>query len=569
MRRFSMMTGVAVLALSAGMASAAEQGPPPKLTVRLTPHAVGGPQSYMAVHETLQAPGLAAGDTLVHLPIKLVGIPGSKMLGDGLAARDASGPLPLTQVDEPPTPQGGYRGWKVARATVGDVSIDYQAAPREITAATNNGPLFDLREESGGFAGAGVTFLAVPPGNKPYRLTLDWDLSAAPKGARGVSSLGEGHVETVGPSERLAFSFYAAGPLQGIGGEKSDFGLFWLSPPPFSAETLGQRIQTLHSAMAKFFGDESGVYRVFMRQNPYAGTGGTALPQSFMFGYRPSDKPTIEVLQGLLSHEMAHNWPSMQGEHGATAWYSEGTAEFYSMMLSYRSGVLSLDAFTKALNDKTAAYYTNPYLRLSNAEAAKIFWSDPTAQTVPYGRGVIYLIDTDAKIRARSNGQRSLDDVVKAIYRRQKAGQTYTIDTWLELVGQELGADQAKAGYDAMVRGDVLKPGGRFAGCLTPTAKTYKVFELGFDRASFSSDGRLVKGLKTGSTADQAGIRDGDQIVTEEGLIGARADESKALTLTLKRDGETRTVNYSPRGASVEGVTWAPTPGATAESCRF
>jgi hypothetical protein len=568
MRHFMMM-GVAALALSAGVASAAEQGPPPKLTVRLTPHAVGGPQSHMAVQETLQAPGLAAGDTLVHLPIKLVGIPGSQMLGAGLTARDASGPLALTQVDEPPTPQGGYRGWKVARATVGDVTVEYQAAPRQITAATNNGPLFDLREESGGFAGAGVTFLAVPPGDKPYRIVLDWDLSSSPKGARGVSSLGEGHVETMGPAERLAFSFYAAGPLQGIGGGKSDFGLFWLSPPPFSAETLGQRIQTLHSAMAKFFGDEAGVYRVFMRQNPYAGTGGTALPQSFTFGYRPSDKPTIEALQSLLSHEMAHNWPSMQGEHGATAWYSEGTAEFYSMMLSYRAGVLSLDDFAKSLNDKTTAYYTNPYLRLTNAEAAKIFWSDPTAQTVPYGRGVIYLIDTDAKIRARSNGQRSLDDVVKAIYRRQKAGQTYTIDTWLDLIGQELGADQAKAGYDAMVRGDVLKPGDRFAGCLTPAAKTYKVFELGFDRASFSADGRLVKGLKAGSTAYQAGVRDGDQIVSEDGMLQARADEANALTLTLKRDGMTRTVSYIPRGASIDGVTWVKAPGATAETCRF
>jgi hypothetical protein len=149
MKRLSMMVGVAALALGAG-ASAAEQAPP-KLSVRLTPHAVGDPQSYMGVQEILEAPKLAAGDTLVHLPIKLVGIPGSQLAGAGLTARDAAGPLPLTLADEPPTPQGGYRGWKVGRATVGDVSIDYQAAPRQITAATNNGPLFDLREESGGF----------------------------------------------------------------------------------------------------------------------------------------------------------------------------------------------------------------------------------------------------------------------------------------------------------------------------------------------------------------------------------------------------------------------------------
>ena len=567
LNRFLMMACTAAVALGAGGALAAEPALP-KLSIQLTPHAEGGPQSHMAVRETLEAPGLAAGGVLVRLPVKLVGIPGSQMLGDGLTARDASGSLALTVDEEPPIPQGSYRRWKVSRATVGDVVVEYRAAPRQITAATNNGPLFDLREESGGFAGAGVTFLAVPPGERPYRIALDWDLSQAPKGSRGVSSLGEGHVDTVGPPERLAFSFYAAGPLQALPNTGDGFGLYWLSPPPFSAATLGSRVKTLYGAMATFFGDDKGSYRVFMRQNPYPGTGGTALPQSFMFGYRASDKPTLEALQSLLSHEMAHNWPAMQGEHGDTAWYSEGTAEFYSMLLSYRSGLLSLDAFVALLNDKTAAYYTNPYLRLTNPEAAKIFWSDPTAQTVPYGRGFLYLVDTDAAIRAKSGGKRSLDDVVKEIYRRQKASQPYTIETWLDLVGKEIGVDQAKAAYKAMVAGEVLHPANRFAGCLVARPKTMRTFELGFDRGSLG-DTRIVRGLKAGSEADKAGVRDGDQIVSETGMLEARKDEANSLTLTLKRDGAERTVTFLPRGAAVEGIVWSKVPGVAPEACRF
>jgi hypothetical protein len=568
LNRFSMMTCAAALCL--GLAGAARGAEPAlsKLSIQLTPHAEGGAESHMGVRETLEAPGLAAGDALVRLPVRLVGIPGSKMLGNGLTARDASGPLALTTDEEPPIPQGSYRRWKVSRATVGDVVVEYRAAPRQITAATNNGPLFDLREESGGFAGAGVTFLAVPPGDKPYRLSLDWDLSQAPKGSRGVSSLGEGHVETVGPPERLAFSFYAAGPLQTLPGAADGFGLYWLSPPPFPADVLGARIKTLHGAMAKFFGTSDAAYRVFIRQNPYAGTGGTALPSSFMFGYRASDKPTLEALQSLVSHEMAHNWPAMQGEHGDTAWYSEGTAEFYSMLLSYRSGLLPLDGFVESLNDKTAAYYTNPYLRLSNPEAAKIFWSDPIAQTVPYGRGFLYLVDTDAAIRAKSGGKHSLDSVVQEIYRRQKAGEPYTIETWLDLVGKELGADQAKAAYQAMARGEVLHPANRFAGCLVAAPKTLRTFELGFDRASLN-DERIVRGLKAGSEADKAGVRDGDKILTETGLLEARKDQAHSLTLILQRDGIDRTVTFLPRGAGVEGIVWAKAPGANPETCRF
>ena len=71
---------------------------------------------------------------------------------------------------------------------------------------TNNGPLFDMRREGAGFEGAGIGFLAVPPGETPYRVTLDWDFRGMPAGSRGVWSLGEGRVERVATAQQLAFS---------------------------------------------------------------------------------------------------------------------------------------------------------------------------------------------------------------------------------------------------------------------------------------------------------------------------------------------------------------------------
>ena len=47
---------------------------------------------------------------------------------------------------------------------------------------------------------------------------------------------------------------------------------------------------------------------------------------------------------------------------------------------------------------------------------------------MPYGRGFLYLLDTDAEIRARSHGKHSLDDVVLEIYRR---GTTQTEVTYM------------------------------------------------------------------------------------------------------------------------------------------
>ena len=554
MRRLAALAGLALI-------GAAPAGPPPELDVVLKPAG-----AVLDVRMTIAAPQFKAGDPVVRLPLTLVGIPSARYDGDALQARDDAGPLPLVQDEEPPTPQGIYRRWKAARDSVGPVVIHFAAPPRAVTAATNNGPLFDLRAENGGFIGAGVGFMAAPARLGPYHVKLHWDV---PAGWRGVWSLGAGDVDTVAPAEVLAFSYYAVGPLKSEPAVPGPgFGLYWLTDPPFDPTALGERIHRLYDAMAHFFGERDASYRVFIRRNPYHGLGGTALAHSFMFGYNPDDKPTLDKLQGLISHEMAHNWPAMQGEHGDTAWYSEGTAEFYSLMLSYRAGLLDTDQFLKSLNKKAFDYYTNPFRALSNPEAAKRFWTDPTAQTVPYGRGFLYLLRIDAAIRAKSGGKRSLDDVVRALYARQKAGQSYGIADWLALVGTEIGADEAKRAYDAMAAGTLLvAPAQRFAPCLVAERHDERVFDLGFARASLSE--QKIHGLEPGSEAARAGVREGDAVVAAGDLAEIRSDPTRPMTLTLRRGEQTMTVSYPPLGQPVEAWRWRRDPKAPAASCTF
>lgn len=558
---------VALALFSAAPVLAAE---PPKLDVVLSPHATGDANSYLGVTMTMQAPALKAGDPLVRLPLKLVGIPTPAWPEDALQARDDKGPIPLTKAEEPPTPQGVYQRWIVGRATAGDVVVSYRAPPRKITAATNNGPLFDLREENGGFAGSGNGFMAAPVASGPWKVHLSWDLAASAPGSRGVWSLGEGTVDAVVPSDVLQFSYYYVGPLKSYPAKADPgFDFYWLSDPPFEADVLGEKMKALYGSMAAFFDDKGGSYRVFVRQNPYLGTGGTGLARSFMFGYHAPAKPTVDSLQGLLSHEMAHTWPAMQGDHGETSWYSEGMAEYYSTVLSWRAKAIGTDGLLKTFNERADAYYSNPYVRATSPEAAKKFWTDPVAQTVPYGRGWTYLQQVDAEIRAASKGKRSLDDIVKEIRRRQVADQPYGVPVWLELVGKEIGPEKARAGYDFMVAGGLLVPPSNLYGpCLVVEKHPVRPFQLGFARASLNDD-RIVRDVEPGSAAEQAGIRNGDVVVEAGDINAIRKDEALALKLTLRRGEATTTVTYLPRGAPVEGYRWARDPKTPDTACRF
>jgi predicted metalloprotease with PDZ domain len=288
-----------------------------------------------------------------------------------------------------------------------------------------------------------------------------------------------------------------------------------------------------------------------------------------MFGYHAPSKPTVESLQGLLAHEMAHTWPFMQGDHGETAWYSEGMAEYYSTVLSWRAKSITTERLLETFNERATAYYSNPYVRATSAEAAKRFWDDPAAQTVPYGRGWHYLQQTDAAIREASGGQRSLDDLAKEMRRRQSAGQPYGVPAWLELVGKEIGPEKAKAGYDLMTSGGLLPPPAKlYAPCLMVEPRAVRRFQLGFAPTSLNDD-RVVKDVEPGSEAEKAGIRNGDVIVEAGDLNASRKDETASFKLTLHRAESTTTVSYLPRGAPVEGYRWARDPKTPETACRF
>jgi hypothetical protein len=558
-----------LMVVLAAPANARDAAPPQALDLVLKPHATGREDSHLAVTMSLKGYQLSPGDVLVRFPLVVVGIPTARHDGDALQARDDKGALQLVQDEEPPTSNSTYRRWKVGRKTYGKIVVSYRAPPRQITATTNNGPLFDLREEAGGFIGAGIGFLALPPNADPIDVRVRWDLADAPPGTRGVWSLGEGDARATVPTDTLRYSVYAVGPVKSLSPAKQNkFGLYWLAEPPFQIDKLGERIKALHAVMADFFNDRNSSYRVFTRQNPYRGTGGTAFASSFAFGYHAPSAPTVDHMQFVIAHEIAHNWLEMEGEPGVATWYLEGSANLYSTLLSHRGGIISTDDFLKEINGFADEYYTNPYLRLTNAEAAKKFWVDPIAQTLPYGRGFLYLVATDAAIRAASGGARSLDDVVLELRRRRVAGEPYGTAEWLGLVGREIGVEAARREFDAMEAGAVLTLSNRFAPCFAVEPHRYRTFALGFARSSLN-DGRPISDLDAASPAAGAGVRNGD-VVTAIGNLGkAQKDPTALLELRMKRGADEFPVRFLPRGGFVEGFRWIRNPDAAEETCQF
>ena len=552
--------------------SSGDSLPRPRLAVRLHPGRTAEVVDHVDVTMTLTGVTAVADTPFLQVPIIIAGMPAAVYRDGEVVALDAGGPLELAMTEDRSDATGfqQFRRFAARRNSAGSIEVRYTAAVPPPGSPRRSGPPFDLRSEAGGFSGAGYGFLILPIDEREYDLDLDWDLADMAAGARGVSSLGPGHVRTTGKPERLDGSYVMAGPLGRYpedAGTKP-FNAWWLGSPPFDVARLMAWTERAHAALQTFFRDSNAPpFMMFARAGSIRAAGGAALENSFMIGLG-TEPQSESSMHFLLAHEMAHHWIGvLEGRPGATSWYSEGLAEYYKLMLPLRGGLIDPDAFVEELDRSTSRYYTNPRQTIPNDSVAAGFWSDSNVRLVPYQRGLMYFADLDAKLRVASAGQRSLDDVLLAFLDSGRHGVALTAESWTAAVTAELGP-RAKTDLDAMFGGAVIvPPPGAFGPCFTRRARRMRRFELGFAEPSFRADPPRVQGLVPGSAAAQAGLREGDRILEHDEIAPSQTDPACRFSLEIERDGRPRRVTFLPRADWVTGYEWVRVTPAGAGDC--
>jgi predicted metalloprotease with PDZ domain len=448
----------------------------------------------------------------------------------------------------------------------GELTIRYQV-PVENTPDNGGIPPLGPRIDGKGFSAAGQTFLAIPQSKKPYRILIDWDLSAMGAGATATSTFGDGNVEIPSaPASRLELAAFMAGRLEREPPivRPNGFSAAWSGDPGFDLHPLMQWTSRLHAWMGTFFqtgGDPP--YRVFLRFNTANAGGGVAFPNSFVVTY--GDGVTAESLKHILPHEMVHTWTA----NDLGKWYDEGDAVYYQALLPWRAGMISTDAYLDDVNKTAARYYTNPELDSPEDKIIPNFWSDIWLNTLGYDRGALYFAVLDGRIRRASADKRSVDDLVRAMVRKARAGDRMTEATWVELVRRELGAEGVRV-HESMMHGGLVVPeSGDYGPCFRRITKPIRRFELGFKPTSLPDGTKRVDGLVEGSEADRAGLRNGDIVsyrtITTEGV---RRDPEGTVTATVTRAGKTFPLTFLPRGKAVDAYQWERIASVPDAACR-
>jgi predicted metalloprotease with PDZ domain len=509
---------------------------------------------------------LKAGQSLGQLPLSIAGAPTVQLEGETVAATDELGPVPLvTSVAE--SDDGEHlRCWSVGRSTVGPVEVSYLAEPVDAQPRPATPPL-ELRREGAGLSGALKCFLVLPPGPEDLTFELRWNIPARRDDFQdswmAVTSLGEGDGRDGALAgtglELLGDTYVMCGDLAEHHHRDGQLSTWWLTSPGIDVEAFSARLGRTYQVMSEAFDAPAHPYRVFLRTHPHRGVNASAHPASFVMDVNPDDSPDEASLYETIAHELVHEWLRLDGPAEEVTWFVEGAADYYSLVLPLREGMLDDEAFLRAVNLSARECYANPRRNLTIREAQQKFFSDFLAHRLPYVRGMFYLADLDERLRRATSGHQSVDDVVRDVLRRRRAGKRVGIQEWCARVQEQL-PDAELPILDSLVLTGSGVPG---KDCFGPRFECetiqVPVLDVGFDPSTFVT--RRVRGLVSGGAADRAGLREGETINLPRYPEIVRLNAGDVLDIGVTRDGDTVQIAIPLTGETAPVPQWFKRPG--------
>jgi predicted metalloprotease with PDZ domain len=211
----------------------------------------------------------------------------------------------------------------------------------------------------------------------------------------------------------------------------------------FDAEKLKADFAKIVAAQRDVFGDLPYGRYVFLIHCYSIGSGGTEHWNSTIMGCRPGAFDTPETYRrflGLVSHEMFHTWnvkrlrPAglvpyeyQRENYTNLLWVAEGTTSYYDDLTLARTGLMKVSDYLDGIGGMLENQRLRPGDSVQSAEASSFdAWikynketPDSANSTISfYDKGALISLMLDCDVRARTNGEASLDTVMRRLYER-------------------------------------------------------------------------------------------------------------------------------------------------------
>lgn len=524
--------------------------------------AIPQPQRHI-INVTLRIEGLTGSETSLQLP---AWTPGSYLLREYarhlrfVEAHADGQALAIHKTDR--------LTWQVQTNGASVITVTYQVYGYELTVRTNH------IDATHAHIVPAATLLYLPEYhdciyNLGLELPSNWEI------ATGLPQLADGRYST-NDLDQLMDCPFEVGELRRYRfevAEKAHEMVVWGHGNEDIEQVLADTKQIVETEHA-FWGDLPYDYYLFIvllaGANTYGGlehrnSTSLLLPRHV---FKPSK--TYERAQGLIAHEFFHTWnvkrlraaplgpfDYTRENYTRLLWVMEGFTEYYTDLMLVRAGLMTPQRYLERLADDITTLQNTPG-RLVHSLSSSSFdaWikyyrpdeSTPNTTVSYYLKGGLAALVLDMQLRERSNGQQSLDDLIRYLYHTypisgpgipeadgmQQALQTLTGSDWSEYFANYIDGLSELPYAEA------------FATVGLQLQWSYKDRDSqGNPRPQLGARTKAVEGrvqithVLDGGDADRAGLAAGDELIA---LDGWRIDE----------DGLNKRLADYPIGATVQ-----------------
>jgi predicted metalloprotease with PDZ domain len=461
-------------------------------------------------------------------------------------------PREVTKVDK--------QTWRIEAAGAKELVVSYTIYGHDLTVRTNH-----IDADHAFLHGPATFIYPVAQRRQPVEVALQfpdaWKLTtaAAAAGERRIraASIDELYDHPIHLGATRTYTVAAQVPCKlVIWGERAPGGAF-------DEQRLTTDLAHIVDDHIARYGEAPFPEYTFLLMLTHDGYGGLEHRASSVNLYNPHFGATRKAYEGLLellSHELFHAWngkriapkPLLEFDYTREAytpclWVMEGITSHYDRFALRSSGRITAKSYLeKVLDDYARLQATPGRMRQSLEESSFDAWiklykpdeSNANTTVSYYLKGGLVMFGLDLHIRRRTNGARSLDDVLRALWTQFGAKGVPHPDNVQPVFEQAVDLDLGDI-FDAQIRGtadpDLRAELGHFGLELRTSADPATVT----DGAAATWLGVAVSGTKVsmvfdGSPAQAAGISPGDELIAIDGFRTSSDSDLRNLLATRK-----------------------------------
>lgn len=403
----------------------------------------------------------------------------------------------------------------------------------------------------------GYEFIVCPRWGDELLCTVTLDWSRLPEEWTTANSFGaeRRNQEVLASLGELYNAVYVGGDYRLLRLKSNSTRLALRGAWQFTDEALCHLTQQVLDMENAFWGDGSLPYfLITLTPGEEGGFAGVGQKSSFLVLADPN--ASLNALKGILAHELFHRWNPGQmllvGPRDNYGWFFEGFTNFYVRRLLLRVGLISDEDFLKEYNEVFFGYYSSPFLnftpqQIQDAYEDKTMSLDRRFYNLAYQKGEMLALRWDSSIRTASQGASSLDDVMHGLLAIAKVSKGQVSESDLITLCSSHGYKDVGTDLEAYIdAGETVNFDADALGLGTEIKSVERVlFDPGFDY-SLARATKTIQGVQTGSKAYQAGLRNGQEYVSDD----YRFDPNREASVVVRQNGQEQTTMYYPQGQS-------------------